>query len=398
MPILFINQKKCTLCGECIELCPFGALEVVNGVLEINAACKTCKICLKNCPVGAISLLDNARVKINKRLWKGVLVYVEHDESGINPVTLELIGEGRKLAGKIDHPVYALVMGDEGCGRYSKTLIEHGVEKVFVYRHKALKYFLADAYTNVFEDCINKVKPSVVLVGATPLGRSLAPRVAVRFRTGLTADCTELQIKKNTNMVQIRPAFGGNLMAQIVTPNSRPQFATVRPKVMDIAKPVDHSLGAEVFCDVTPEMVTSGIKVLSTAVTEKQVGIEQSEIIVVGGRALKAKKDLAMIHQLADLLGGEAAWTRPLIENGWGHYKRQVGQSGRTVKPKLMITVGVSGAIQFIAGMKTSECIIAINNDKKAPIFNIASYCIIGDLYEIVPSLIDRIRQGGKGL
>ena len=187
-------------------------------------------------------------------------------------------------------------------------------------------------------------------------------------------------------------------MAQIITPNSRPQFATVRPKVMDISEPIDRPTGTEVVCEVTPEMVISGIKILNATVTEKQVGIEQAEVIVVGGRALKAKKDLAMIHQLADLLGGEAAWTRPLIESGWGHYKRQVGQSGRTVKPKLIITVGVSGAIQFIAGMKTSECIIAINKDKKAPIFNIASYCIVGDLYEIVPSLIDQISRGGEAV
>lgn len=398
MPILFINKEKCDLCGDCIELCPFEALEIAKGALKVNAACKNCKICLKNCPVGAISLIDDARVKINKDMWKGVLVYTEHDDSGINPVTLELIGEARALADKIKHPVYTLVIGDEECDRYSKMLIEHGVDKVFVYRHKTLKNFLADSYTNVFEDCINNIKPSVVLIGATSLGRSLAPRVATRFRTGLTADCTELQIKKNTDLVQVRPAFGGNLMAQIITPNSRPQFATIRPKVMDVAKPVGNPTGTEVVCEVTSEMVVSGIKVLSSAITEKQVGIEQAEVIVVGGRALKTKKDLSMINELADLLGGEAAWTRPIIENGWSNYKRQVGQSGRTIKPRLIITVGVSGAIQFIAGMKTSECIIAINNDKKAPIFNIASYCIVGDLYEVVPSLIDQIRGGGLAI
>ena len=395
MPILYINKDKCTLCGACIENCPFDALEEVDGAITINAACKTCKICVKKCPEGAIVLLDDARPKIDKGLWNGVLVFVEHDDTGINPVTIELIGEGRKLAAKVKHPVYALLIGDEDCGRYSDSLIEHGVDKIFVYQHKALKHFVADAYTNVFEDCINNVKPAVVLVGATSLGRSLAPRVATRFRTGLTADCTELQIKENTDLVQIRPAFGGNLMAQIITPNSRPQFATVRPKIMDMAQPVDRPSGIQIQCPVTPEMVASGISILKTTVTEKQAGIDQAEVLVVGGRALKAKKDMAMIERLADLLQGEAAWTRPLIENGWGHYKRQVGQSGRTVKPKLIITAGVSGAIQFIAGMKTSECIIAINNDRKAPIFNIANYCLVGDLYEIVPALIDRVKLGG---
>ena len=183
-------------------------------------------------------------------------------------------------------------------------------------------------------------------------------------------------------------------MAQIITPNSRPQFATVRPKIMDTAEVIENPTGTEEVCDVTPEMVVSGIKILDTTVTEKQRGIDEAEVLVVGGRALKSKEDLKMIEQLAELLGGEAAWTRPLIEKGWGHYKQQVGQSGRTVKPKLIITAGVSGAIQFIAGMKASECIVAINNDKSAPIFNIANYCIVGDLYEILPSLIARIQKG----
>ncbi len=394
MSTLFFNKQKCNLCGQCVEACPFKALEAGNEGIEVNAACKMCRICIKKCPLGAISLLDDARVKVDATKWKGILVYVEHDDSGIHPVVLELLGEARKLASKVSHPVYALVIGDENSRKYTQTLIEHGADKVFVYEHDQLKGFRADCQTNVFEDCISRVMPSVVLVGATSLGRSLAPRISTRFRTGLTADCTELQIKENTDLVQIRPAFGGNIMAQIITPNARPQFATVRYKVMDRAEADCRHEGEEVICEVTPAMLASKIKILKTSVTEKHPGIEEAEVLVVGGRGLKSKDDLNMLSELAELLGGQLAVTRPLIENGWGSHKQQIGLSGRTVKPKLIMTFGVSGTVQFVAGMKSSECIIAVNTDKDAPIFNVANYCIEGDLYDVLPVLINKLKEG----
>ncbi|NTV89932.1 MAG: electron transfer flavoprotein subunit alpha [Clostridiales bacterium] len=394
MSTLFFNKQKCNLCGKCVEACPFKALEEKAGAIEINAACKMCRICIKKCPEGAISLLDDARTKVDAAKWKGILVYVEHDEAGLHPVVLELLGEARKLADTVGHPVYALLTGEEGVRKYSQTLIEHGADRVFVYEHEELKGFRADCQANVFEDCINKVKPSVVLVGATSLGRSLAPRISTRFRTGLTADCTELQIKANTDLVQIRPAFGGNIMARIITPNARPQFATVRYKVMEKAEADCSRTGEEVLCAVTPEMVKSGIKILKTSVSEKHPGIEEAEVLVVGGRGFKTREDLNMLYELAELLGGKVAVTRPLIENGWANHKQQIGLSGRTVKPKLLMAFGVSGAIQWVAGMKSSECIIAINADKSAPIFNVANYCIEGDIYTILPMLIEKIKQG----
>jgi electron transfer flavoprotein alpha subunit len=287
-----------------------------------------------------------------------------------------------------------LIIGDTGVAKHSDMLIEHGVDKVFIYEHSKLKHFRADNYTNVFEDCINKCLPTAVLIGATPLGRSLAPRVSTRFRTGLTADCTELQMRENTDLVQIRPAFGGNVMAQIITPDSRPQFATVRYKVMDRAEIIKGYKGEIVKCTVTPEMLQSRIEVVNSLLTEKKSGIEEAEIIVVAGRGFKSPSDLAMLKELADLLGAEMASSRPLVENGWVDKKQQIGLSGKTVKPKLIITFGVSGSIQFRAGMQSAECIIAVNNDKNAPIFDIAHYCVVGDLYEILPGILEQVKKG----
>jgi electron transfer flavoprotein alpha subunit len=394
MSTLFFDRQKCDLCGLCIEVCPFKALEQINGVIEVNAACKMCKICINKCPQAAIAIIDEEREKADTSKWKGILIYAEHDDIGLHPVTLELIGEARKLASKIDHPVYALIIGDTGVAKHSDMLIEHGVDKVFIYEHSKLKHFRADNYTNVFEDCINKCLPTAVLIGATPLGRSLAPRVSTRFRTGLTADCTELQMRENTDLVQIRPAFGGNVMAQIITPDSRPQFATVRYKVMDRAEIIKGYKGEIVKCTVTPEMLQSRIEVVNSLLTEKKSGIEEAEIIVVAGRGFKSPSDLAMLKELADLLGAEMASSRPLVENGWVDKKQQIGLSGKTVKPKLIITFGVSGSIQFRAGMQSAECIIVVNNDKNAPIFDIAHYCVVGDLYEILPGILEQVKKG----
>ena len=244
------------------------------------------------------------------------------------------------------------------------------------------------------EDFINKNKPSTLLVGATTIGRSLAPRVAARFRTGLTADCTILDIKENTDLVQIRPAFGGNIMAQIINPNNRPQLATVRYKVMDAPERSKEKIGKVTLCSIDKGQLDSQIKVLK--VTKKQVeeSISDADIIIAVGRGLKKEKDLDMINELAELIGAQIATTRPLIEAGWTDAKRQIGLSGRTVKPKLIITCGISGAVQFTAGMNNADCIVAINKDPKASIFNVAHYGIVGDIYEVIPTLINNIKEG----
>ena len=392
MATLHFNHEACTLCGQCVEKCPFGALEIKNDKVEVNASCKMCKLCLKNCPAGAVSLIEDAPAPtVDKNAWRGVMVFVEQEVTGIHPVAYELIGKARELAGKINHPVYAVLIGGDQAKEQAEDLLNYGVDQVFVYAHPQLADFRCDVYANVMEDCIRRIKPTAVLVGATSLGRSLAPACSTRFRTGLTADCTVLDMKENTDLVQIRPAFGGNIMAQIITTNSRPQFATVRYKVIDTAeKTAPH--GAVILCPISDEMLHSGIEVVSTTVMEKVKGIEEEDVLVVAGRGVKRQEDLAILQELAEALGGQVVTTRPLVEKGWNDVTRQIGLSGRTVKPKLIITCGVSGAVQFAAGMSGSECIVAINTDPDAPIFKIANYCIVKDLYEVVPQLIAAVK------
>ena len=302
---------------------------------------------------------------------------------------------GTKRAGLIffdeEVPVYALVIG-HNVSTCAETLRCYGVDKVFVYDDEAFADFRIEPYTEAFCHFIDKEKPSSILVGATNLGRQLAPRVAARCRTGLTADCTVLEMKENTDLVQIRPAFGGNIMAQIVTPNTRPQFCTVRYKVFAEPKPADAPSGEVVSMEVTDAMKESAIEVLKTVSKPKDIDISEAEVIVAVGRGASSESARALAKELADLLGGMVACTRPLVESNVFDAKHQIGLSGRTVKPKLIFTLGISGAVQFAAGMKSSDCIVAINSDPAAPIFDVAHYCVIGDVNEIVPRLIEKIK------
>jgi len=397
MAKLVINQAKVGNIEELIKICPFGALEEKNGELQINAACKMCKICVKKGPKGAIEYVVEEEKLIDKSLWKGIAVYVDHIDGAIHPVTYELIGKAKELAEKINHPVYAIMVGSD-ISKQSHEILHYGVDKVFVYDDEKLARFKIEPYTAVFEDFVQNVKPTAILVGATPVGRQLAPRLAARVRTGLTADCTKLEINENTDLVQIRPAFGGNIMAQILTPNNRPQMATVRYKVMDAPMRKSLESGEIINCNIESYKLDSKVEVLDIIPKEKEQFIESSDVLVVAGRGIKKEEDLQMIQELADLLGGQIACTRPMSESGWLEAKRQVGLSGRTVRPKLIITCGVSGAIQFVAGMNNSEQIIAINKDENAPIFKTAHYGIVGDLYEIIPNLIEQIKASRGGI
>ncbi|HBJ1650484.1 electron transfer flavoprotein subunit alpha/FixB family protein [Clostridium botulinum] len=392
MAKLVVNQEKITNKKELIKICPFGALEINDGKVEINGACKMCKLCVKKGPKGAIEYIEEEVKSIDKDLWKGISVYVDHVNGKIHPVTYELIGKARELAAKINHPVYCVFIG-HNISEEANELLHYGVNKVFIYDDEELKDFRIEPYAAAFEDFIKNVKPSSILVGATTIGRSLAPRMAARFRTGLTADCTILDIKEDTDLVQIRPAFGGNIMAQIVTPNSRPQLATVRYKVMTAPERTDDVNGEIIKCDIKKDKLKSGINVLEIKEKNTEVGISDAEVIVAAGRGIKSEKDLAMIKEFAELLGAEFACTRPLIESGWVDAKRQIGLSGRTVRPRLIITCGISGAVQFSAGMNNSEHIFAINNDDKAPIFKVAHYGVVGNIYEIIPQLIEKIKM-----
>lgn len=394
---LVINQDKVGNKEELVKICPFGALEIKDDKLDINSGCKMCKLCVRKGPEGAVVFVEDEKVEIDKSLWSGIAVYVDHVDGEIHPVTLELIGKARELADKVNEEVYCIAMGNNIESNVHE-LLHYGVDKVFLYEDKELKYFRIEPYTSVIEDFINNLKPAVLLVGATTVGRSLAPRVAARFRTGLTADCTILDIKENTDLVQIRPAFGGNIMAQIVTPNSRPQLATVRYKVMSAPERSEDEVGEIVKLSIKKEKLKSNINVLEVAKKSKEKEISEADVLVVAGRGVKSEKDLEMIKELSEILGGQVACTRPLIEAGWVDSKRQVGLSGRTVRPKLIITCGVSGAVQFTAGMNNSDYIFAINTDEKAPIFKVAHYGIVGDIYEVVPMLIERLKNNGCGV
>ncbi|HEY5556453.1 lactate dehydrogenase subunit LctC [Acetobacterium sp.] len=374
------------------EICPFDAFSYENDVLEISSACKMCKMCLKKGPEGVLVLEEDEKIAIDKSSFNGITVYVDHIEGKIHPVTLELIGKARILAKVINHPVYALFMGTDITEK-AQELLNYGVDKVFVYDKPELKHFVIEPYANVFEDFVKKIKPSSILVGATNVGRSLAPRVAARFRTGLTADCTVLEMKENTDLVQIRPAFGGNIMAQIVTENNRPQFCTVRYKVFNAPERMKNPKGCVKIMDIGAKKLISSIEVLEVIKKEKAIDLSDAETIVAVGRGVKCEKDLEMIHAFAEKIGATVACSRPGIESGWFDAKLQIGLSGRTVKPKLIITLGISGSVQFVAGMQNSDYIIAINNDPKAPIFNVAHCGIIGDLYEILPELLAMIED-----
>lgn len=392
MAKLIIHQEKVTDNQELVKICPFGAMEEKDGKLTINAACKMCRLCVKKGPKGAVEYVDDTvKPSVNKEEWKGIVVYVDHVDGKIHPVTFELLGKAKELAAITGHPVYALFMGNH-ITEQSRELLHYGADKVFVYEEEELARFKIEPYTAVFEDFIGKIKPSSILVGATTVGRQLAPRVAARMKTGLTADCTILEMNEDTDLSQIRPAFGGNIMAHIKTPNHRPQMATVRYKIMNAPKRQEEAEGEIVSCAIAKEKLGSHVEVLDIVQKEKEQFIENADVLVVAGRGVKKPEDLANLQKLADLLGGQLACTRPVAEAGWLPAKCQIGLSGRTVRPKLIITCGVSGAVQFTAGMNHAENIFAINSDPKAPIFKTAHYCLVGDLYEILPQLIQKIK------
>ena len=372
-----------------VELCPFGAISYTDGVLDISSGSKMCKMCVRK-GQGLVDFVEEV-TEIDKSIWKGICVYADCTGGKIHRVTFELCGKAKELAAVTGHPVYALVIG-HNVAVCAEALRHYGVDKVFVYDHPAFADFRIEPYTAAFCDFIEKEKPSSILVGATNLGRQLAPRVAARCRTGLTADCTVLEMKENTDLVQIRPAFGGNIMAQIITPNTRPQFCTARYKVFAEPKPAAEPFGEIVTMAVTEKMTESAIAVLNTVEKPKDVDIAEAEVIVAVGRGASGEGIRAMAKELADLLGGVVACTRPLVENNTMDAKHQIGLSGRTVKPKLIFTLGISGAVQFAAGMKSSDCIVAINSDPTAPIFDVAHYCVVGDVNLILPKLIEKIK------
>jgi len=384
MKRLLIHDEKITDASSFMSLCPFGALEADGGKIRVSAGCRMCGLCVKNCGNGEAEFIETYKTA-DVSDWKNICVYAEIEDGVLHPITFELIGKARELSDVVGCKITALLIGS---GRYAEELQYYGVDEVYVYEHECLNRFVIEPYAAVFEDFIINTRPSVILVGATQTGRQLAPRVAARFETGLTADCTELEIDNNSELIQIRPAFGGNIMARIVTKNHRPQMATIRYKVMKAPERNPMPGGIIINKRVTENMLKTGMLHVSSQRKERVKSIENAEVIVAAGRGVKSREDLQMVRRLADVLDGELACSRPLTENGWVEARRQIGLSGRTVRPKLFIACGVSGSVQFIAGMKGAECIFAINKDADAAIFKSAHYGAVGDIYEIIPELI----------
>ncbi|HGM3507042.1 TPA: electron transfer flavoprotein subunit alpha/FixB family protein [Clostridioides difficile] len=338
------------------------------------------------------------RAKVNQGInlndYNGVWVIGEQREGKINPVTIELIGEGRKLADQLEKELAVVIAGYE-VEKEVKELLHYSVDKVYYINDPLLKDFTTDGYAISIASLIERKKPEVVLVGATSIGRDIAPRIAGKVGTGLTADCTKLEIDSTDNkLLQTRPAFGGNLMATIVCPKNRPQMSTVRPGVM--AKAVRTESETGILEVVTPELTEKMIRTRLVEILpqeKKSVNLTDARIIVSGGRGLKRAEGFELIKELADKLGAEIGASRAAVDSGWIEHSHQVGQTGTTVRPELYIACGISGAIQHLAGMSDSKYIVAINKDAKAPIFSICDYGIVGDLYEILPEMIESLNR-----
>ncbi|NTU74643.1 MAG: electron transfer flavoprotein subunit alpha [Anaerolineaceae bacterium] len=390
--MLIINYEDCTGCKLCLNNCPFGAMVYEDGRIQVSELCTLCGACANVCRKGAIHIERKQASTEELAKYKGVFVWVELEEfaAGLKPrkVAYELLGKGRYLADQLHQELVAVVLGDERICDVD-TLAHYGADRIIVCQNKLLADYSTDGFTHVMCAVIAQKKPSVVLYGATPHGRDFAPRVAARLKLGLTADCTGLDIDEEGQLVQTRPAFGGNIMASIVTPYSRPQTATVRPNVFAACKP---DICREVVVENFP--VTLNKAAIRTRVVEKKLldseneeSIEDAHVIVAGGRGCQKAGNLELLRDIASQLGGVLAGTRAIVEQGWIPHTLQVGQSGTTVGPDLYIAVGVSGAIQHIVGMSSSKTVIAINKDPDAPIFKTADLSVVGDGLEILPIL-----------
>ena len=372
-------------------LCPFGAIEVHGDAVEPTAGCKMCGLCVKKGPAGAAEMVQDAPApQVDKSAWRGILVYADHVEGALHPVTFELLGKARELAAEIGHPVYALLLGD-GVKAAAEELTHWGADRVLVYDQPALRDFRLDAYTAAFADAVAHLRPTAILVGATTVGRQLAPRVAARLHTGLTADCTVLEIDREKRLLQqTRPAFGGNLMATIVCPDHRPQMATVRPGVF--AKGEPEARQGEVEALPAPACQPA-IQLVANQIAQRSAGIADAPVIVAVGKGIGSQKNIQYAQQLADRLGGQVGASRPLVDAGWAQYSMQVGQTGHTVAPKLYIACGISGAIQHLAGMAGAQTVVAINTDPDAPIFRVAHYAVVGDCVEVLKQLLAQLPE-----
>lgn len=394
--LLSVDSKLCVACGACVSACPFGALSMGESVVECNGdLCTGCGACVSTCPVAALSLPERSSSGTKGDAdWKDVWVYAEQADGCVHSITWELLGEARKLADDLGVKVGAILLGYQ-VGNLVTQLTEHGADLVYVADRKELETFQDERYSNAIIEIVRRHRPQILLCGATAIGRSLVSRVAVTLNTGLTADCTGLAIDPSTrNLLQTRPAFGGNIMATIETPNHRPQMSTVRPKVMKEALVTPGRTGETVAIDLADAILKARSERIGWENTEgATVNISGANIIVSGGRGMQKPENFAMLEALAEVLGGGVGASRAAVDANWMPYAHQVGQTGKTVCPTIYIACGISGQIQHLAGMSTSDIIVAINKDPDAPIFKHATYGIVGDALKIVPLLTTAFKK-----
>jgi len=393
MASINILVDKCVGCRQCLNACPFGAIKMEEMKAIILENCTLCGSCVSECRFQAINFVKDEVTVKNLSDYTGIWIFAQQKNGEVSEVVFELLGEAIKLARKLKTDVCAVILG-ENIEDSTKKLIAFGADKVYKIENKELKDFNDEVYAEILGQLINDYKPEIVLFGATTFGRSLAPRIASRLNTGLTADCTILEIDEEKRLLlQTRPAFGGNLMATIICPNHRPQMATVRAKVMKAIEPNFDRKGKIITLNVNipTDLRVEILEIMDSL--ESIINIEEADIIVAAGRGIGNIKNIPLIEEFARVIGGAVAASRPVIDAGWLDYPHQVGQTGKTVAPKIYFALGISGAIQHLAGMSKADVIVAINNDREAPIFKVASYGIVGDLTDILPELIKTFRD-----